>query len=147
MRIRSVVATVGVALALCVGVAPAHANTNVDECLDGGYLPYDVASWQRDGRAVRLSCGSPLGIGILHINEEHTVTPATGDAFIACIGLVAQRGTDLGPAAASTPSTLYEYNYNYNDSVRLVVQNADGLIVSTFTLAGTKSNDWTGCAA
>lgn len=118
-------------------------------CFDGSALPDSVVAeyGPPNGQTIRMRCGSPGGIGVLHVDTEHEILEGTADAFQNCLLDTMVHGRWDRPGSNPAYSVwAWRFGPGPNDVAEFVYQNGDGEGV-TFYTRGPVSNDWVRCDA
>lgn len=141
-RLAVLAAIIGVG---SIGLSPmAHAQASIDGCLAGDYPPDTLIAQYHSSPGFLLRCGTPISIGVLHIDDEHTITPGSEIDFLNCATRLFLEGAYRGPG--NRPDlAVWDRELGRGRFAIGVYEIDTGNIVTIYT-SGTISNNWSLCA-
>lgn len=143
---RAAIGVVAAALLTCLTTGSASAQSEVDltrQCLDGDLTPDAVVARVQYGPTlIKLTCGSPISTGVLHIDDGHPIDSAAH--FVACFRRLAVEGSE--PAEDFVTGNFSRIlNIDLGTTKAFLFHDGRGNVVTMYT-SGLSSNNWHFCA-
>ena len=116
------------------------------DCLSGAAPPSAVVgTYQAAGTTISLRCGTPVSTGVLHIDDDHEITPGSEFDFVHCVFNVFTKGAPAAGRANRVSLAAFDLTLPGGRTAIGVYDRGSKDIVTVYT-SGAVSNDWAACS-